>query len=256
MPNRIIKESALDSEDLAQLSNGAERLFWRLILVADDFGRFDGAPQVVKARCFPRLVDKLRTSEIEAWMKELEPKLVRFFRVNGRPYGYFLNWLKHQQQRAKVSKFPDPPPQTEENPNDSACNHLLANVPVFEKRDRDRIRVRNNTSPPKSEEATSWPSPAKLIELYNLLTPDECAAVTTVSPARLLKAKQYLTMFPELGFWEQVFKRVHESKFLRGMSKSNGHASFRCDFDWLLTKGKDGSENVVKVHDGRYADMR
>lgn len=139
MPNRIIKESALDSEDLSALSNGGERLFWRLIVVADDFGRFDGAPQVVKARCFPRLIDKLRTSEIEVWMKELEPKLVRFYVVNGRPYGCFLNWLKHQQQRAKVSKFPEPPPF------DDICNHLQSKVSEIEieieKRDRDRDRL-------------------------------------------------------------------------------------------------------------------
>jgi hypothetical protein len=245
MPNRIIKESALDSDDLAQLSNGAERLFWRLTLVADDFGRFDGAPQVVKARCFPRLVDKLRTNEIEAWMKELEPKLVRFYAANGRPYGCFLNWLKHQQKRAKVSKFPDPPPP------DSNCNQTQTNVLEIE--NRDRIRVRNNTSPPKSEEL-NWASPQKLVELYNELTPDECPTVDVLSPARRDKAKKYLAMFPEEQFWLDVFKRVHRSRFLRGLNSTAGHQHFRFNFDWMLTKGQDGSENVVKVHEGRYQD--
>src|SRR5690348_3653225 len=131
MPNRIIKESALDSEDLDRLSNGAERLFWRLVVVADDFGRFEASPQVVKARCFPRKVDTLRTGQVQTWMNELAPKLVRYYQVNGRQYGFFINWLSHQQKRANKSKFPEPP-QLEQNQHDSNCNQLQSNVPVFE----------------------------------------------------------------------------------------------------------------------------
>lgn len=99
-------------------------------------------------------------------------------------------------------------------------------------------------------------SPETLAKLYNDLTPDECPAVTTLSPARRTKARQYLVNFPKQEFWEQVFKRVHESKFLRGARNGNGHGNFRFDFDWMLTKGKDGSENVVKVYEGKYADER
>jgi len=101
-----------------------------------------------------------------------------------------------------------------------------------------------------------WPSPEKLVELYNKLTPDECPAVSTLSPARRAKAKQYLQTCPAQQFWEQVFDRVHHSRFLRGEQNKNGHGSFRFDFDWMLTKGKDGSENCLKVQEGRYADER
>ena len=105
-------------------------------------------------------------------------------------------------------------------------------------------------------EKPGWPSPETLVELYNELTPDECPAVTTLTPARIQKAKAYLKTFPDRGFWEQVFKRVHESRFLRGMVQNNGHGSFRFDFDWMLTKGKDQTENCVKVAEGRYADEK
>jgi hypothetical protein len=101
-----------------------------------------------------------------------------------------------------------------------------------------------------------WPSPYKLIELYNLLTPDECPSVNTVSPSRLEKAREYLSMFPEEQFWREVFRQFHRSKFLRGLVKNNGHKNFVADFDWLLTKGKDRTENVAKVHDGKYADEK
>lgn len=108
------------------------------------------------------------------------------------------------------------------------------------------------------EKPPDWPSPEKLVELYNTLTPDECPEVTILSPARAAKAKQYLAAFPKQEFWEQVFRRVHESKFLRGVNKnkSNSREEFRFDFDWMLTKGKDGSENAVKTFEGKYADER
>lgn len=107
------------------------------------------------------------------------------------------------------------------------------------------------------ETKTGWPSPEALVVLYNEKTPDECPAVETLSPARREKARQYLATFPSEDFWVEVFVRVHQSRFLRGAAKpSNGHGNFRFDFDWMLTKGKDGSENVVKVHEGRYADER
>lgn len=122
-------------------------------------------------------------------------------------------------------------------------------------------KVRLSPLGSKTKEGDSggdWPTPEKLVELYNSLTPDECPAVTTLSPARRSKARQYLTAFPKQDFWEQVFKRVHQSKFLRGAhnGNGNGHGNFRFDFDWMLTKGKDGSENAVKVFEGRYADER
>jgi len=126
---------------------------------------------------------------------------------------------------------------------------------------RSPIRLSRLSEVPKKGESLRgekpWPSAEKLVELYNNLTPDECAAVETLSPARRAKAEQYLKIFPKQEFWEQVFNRVQHSTFLRGAgTKQNGHGSFRFDFDWMLTKGKDGSENVVKVAEGRYADER
>ena len=138
MPNRIIKESALASRDLNKLSDGAERLFFRLTLVADDFGRFDADPQVVKARCFPLRVDTLKTPLVSKWLQELSAaSLIQLYKVGDRVLGHFPAWSKHQQVRAKASKFPDP------QASDSICNQLQSNVLVSEieseKRDRDTI---------------------------------------------------------------------------------------------------------------------
>ena len=100
----------------------------------------------------------------------------------------------------------------------------------------------------------AWGTPAALAALYNAEAPDECPAVQMLAPARKVKARQYLAAFPDEAWWREVFTAIRHSRFLRGLSKRPGHDSFVADFDWLLTKGKDGTENCVKVHDGRYYD--
>lgn len=107
---------------------------------------------------------------------------------------------------------------------------------------------KDNTSPL----ARSWPDPFLLVEKYNREVCDDLPAVEKVTPARIKKAKDYLKLFPDEQFWTEVFKQVNASIFLRGKSNGNGHTSFRGDFDWLLTKGKDGTENVAKVWEGKY----
>ena len=90
--------------------------------------------------------------------------------------------------------------------------------------------------------------------LYNAQTPDECPAVETLSPGRRKKARESLTAFTTQEFWQRACAEISQSRFLRGYKPSPGHERFTADFDWLLAKGKDGSENVVKVVEGRYRD--
>lgn len=97
-----------------------------------------------------------------------------------------------------------------------------------------------------------WGTPEALKDLYNELTPDELPAVTKMSPARTAKAKKYLAMFPERTWWIQTFEQVKASLFLRGLKPGKGHEHFKADFDWLLSKGKDGTENALKVNEGKY----
>lgn len=109
MPNRIIHEKALRSHTLAKLSAEAERLFWRLTAVADDQGRFDAYPQTVKADCFPTMVDDIPTKKVVAWLTELGTECCRLYTVEGRPYGYFVNWSEYQRIYGNKPKFPQPP---------------------------------------------------------------------------------------------------------------------------------------------------
>lgn len=99
-----------------------------------------------------------------------------------------------------------------------------------------------------------WGSVDALVALYNQTAPDECVSVEVVSEGRRTKARTYLKLFPEQGWWEHVFAEIHRSKFLRGLKPTPGHTAFAADLDWLLTKGKDGVENALKVWEGKYRD--
>jgi hypothetical protein len=117
MPNRVIKDRWLSSPTLDLVSADGERLFARLMLVADDFGRFEARPQQVLARCFPNRVGSMLASDVDRWLHELVTAVtpgeahgpIRLYRVGGRVYGCFLNWDSYQKRRAKHSKYPAPP---------------------------------------------------------------------------------------------------------------------------------------------------
>src|SRR5690606_10357175 len=111
MPNRIIKESICTSDTLAQLTAEEERLFYRLLVQVDDYGRFDGRSAIVLASCFPLLLNEIAVDKIEAWLQRLaEVGLIKFYHVDGRRYLYVTKWSKHQTPpRANKSKYPAPP---------------------------------------------------------------------------------------------------------------------------------------------------
>lgn len=116
MPNRILKESICRSDQIDSLSMLAEICFYRLIVNADDYGRFDGRPAILKSAMFP--LKEISTGEITQAMCELiDAELVECYTADGKPYLMLTGWDKHQQQRAKKSKYPAP---------DVICNHLIS----------------------------------------------------------------------------------------------------------------------------------
>lgn len=146
MPDRVIRESALTSETLAKFSAQAERLFWRLTVVADDSGRFDASPLVVKGRCFPLLIDKIKTGDIAKWLHELSDCII-FYTVNGKAYGAFRNWAKYQRVYGNKPKFPEPPADCGEVPQVPAVPPLNLNPNLITIDDKS-IVVHQGCTPP------------------------------------------------------------------------------------------------------------
>ena len=107
MPNRIIKESSCSSDQIDQLSWIEEVLFSRLMVNADDFGRFDGRVKMIRSKLFP--LKDIREATIEEALRKLSSvELVELYTVRGQPFIRLTGWDRHQTIRNQKSKYPGP----------------------------------------------------------------------------------------------------------------------------------------------------
>ena len=128
MPNRILKESVTTSCEIDSLTAEEERFFYRLIVVCDDYGRVEAHPSILRAKCFPLKIDQVKDKDINKWLQSLiDVGLIMVYEVNSKQYLQMMTWQKHQQRRAKHSKYPSPEIGTEWD--DINCNQLQSNVP-------------------------------------------------------------------------------------------------------------------------------
>lgn len=140
MPNRIIKESICTSCEIERLTPEAEVAFYRIMVNVDDYGRMEADPTILRAKLFPRKIDKVKDQDIKKWLQELsksngtEPGLIYLYQAKGKNYLQVTKWEDHQQIRAKRSKHPAPgtaargPLTLEPDPisNESNGNHVQA----------------------------------------------------------------------------------------------------------------------------------
>ncbi len=147
MPNRILKESICTSESLAELSWFEQCLFIRLIVLADDYGRFDGRPAIIKGRGFP--LYSVTDKQIDEALKHLETAgIVNLYKVGGRPYLQLESWSRHQNIRAQKSKYP--PPGDDLHTSANNCMQRKSDVPVIQSESES---ISLSESPPVSPPA-------------------------------------------------------------------------------------------------------
>lgn len=121
MPNRIIKESIKRSPEIDRLSWFEEVVFYRLIVTADDYGRLDGRPVVLKNDLFPTKETVTKKAIEDAISKLVSVGLLIPYvdAESDMPYLAFKKWEKHQTIRNKYSRYPAPP-----NDLIADCKHL------------------------------------------------------------------------------------------------------------------------------------
>ena len=106
MPNRYIRESAIESEAINSLSWEAEVFLRRLFNRVDDFGRHSASTQLLRATLFPLQLDRVSEKKTEMILSELESAgLLAIYQVDGKKYLQLAKW---EQGRAKTSKHPSP----------------------------------------------------------------------------------------------------------------------------------------------------
>lgn len=151
MPNRIIKQSICTSESMARLTWFEQILFIRLLVSADDYGRFDARPAIIRGALFP--LDSVTTKAVEDGLHKLSTQgMISLYEVGGKPFLELTAWLRHNTPRAKESRFPapeqagkDPCEQTQADV--SRCEQTQADVPDIRIRYSDSIsgiRIRNS----------------------------------------------------------------------------------------------------------------
>ena len=122
MPNRIIKESLCTSEKISELTDFEFRLWIGLITQADDAGRGDARPAIIKGRVFP-LRERVTAKDIGASLHALAAKgCVFLYTVGGKPYFWFPGWADHQRVRDVKPKYP--------SPDESDADCMQNNAPV------------------------------------------------------------------------------------------------------------------------------
>lgn len=104
-----------DSEAVNALSSGAEILFVRLMMKADDYGKFHANPKLIRASLFP-LKKAVSLKQISSWLDELSSGGLIFLYTNQEKH--FLK-IKNfgQRLRSMKSKYPDPEYIKPENEN-------------------------------------------------------------------------------------------------------------------------------------------
>lgn len=107
MPTRILRDWT-DSDAVNSLSAEGERLFVRIIMKADDYGRLSANPRLLRPLLYPLLLDQVREADLQRWIAEcVRAGLVRLYSVEGKQYLFVVNF--GQRLRNTRQKYPGPP---------------------------------------------------------------------------------------------------------------------------------------------------
>lgn len=97
-----------------------------LLTVVDDYGRYDARPKILRTEVFPLLLDVVRDSDVERCLAACATAgLIRLYSVDAKPYLELLDF--RQRLRAKHSKWPNPPPSS----NDGHCHDNVQTMPTY-----------------------------------------------------------------------------------------------------------------------------
>lgn len=113
MPTRIVRDGILTSERIAKLDWAQEVFYRRLMSVADDYGRFYALPALIRAACYPLLVDKVKDANISAWLTACVDAGLLHVYVAADAKRY-LEIIGFGQRIQSKSKFPEPSAESSE----------------------------------------------------------------------------------------------------------------------------------------------
>jgi hypothetical protein len=202
MPNRILKESICRSEEIDSLSWFEEVLFYRLIVICDDFGRYDGRAKIIKGSCFP-LKDVTEKDIDKALGKLSAVGLVRVYEAQGRPYLQLVTWGEHQRIRNQKSKYPE---------YTMDCKLLL----TFDSNGQQTKTIDNKCvrNPIQSESKSESESNTNICSEPQVAAEPEEPPVITLT---LNTGEEYPVMQKDVEEWKELYPAVDVMQELRAM---------------------------------------
>lgn len=130
MPNRYVREGAIESEAVNSLGWLGEVFFRRLINRVDDFGRFSANVSLLRAKLFPLQLERVRDADIARLLAECEKAGLLFVYADKskKPVLVVNKW---ENGRAKRSEYDPPPEDVRERMQTFvySCKHELADSP-------------------------------------------------------------------------------------------------------------------------------
>lgn len=111
--SRLIRRAILDSEKFNSLSTFAQNFYFRLLLVADDYGLYDARKTLLRCTLYPFSLEKVSESDVVSGLAACEEAgLIRLYSVEGKDYLQIVNYGQRKQARPK---YPLPPCATVEH---------------------------------------------------------------------------------------------------------------------------------------------
>lgn len=236
-----MKETICTSENLNSLDPESEVFLYRLIVTCDDYGIFFANSSILRAKCYPLRIDKIKDKDIDKWLAALvDANMIFLYEYEGRKYLKLAKWDTHQQVRANKSKYPTPDMEgVQMISNDIKRNPLQANVPVFVSVSDSSNRIRNRDTVVQVETTPH----SEVQEMFNRI----CASFTKIkkmSNTRKDKLRIRWAEIKTLETFEEICNKMEASDFLKGNNKKKWKATF----DWIL----ENDNNWVKVIEGNY----
>jgi len=140
---RMIDPNFWTDEKLGTCEPMARYTFMGLISQADDAGRLNGHPALIKSQVFPYDYN-ITPDQVNDWLNQLEQKgLIRRYEVDGQSYICIPKFLKHQKiNRPSESKLPAPPENFSEG---SVSTHGTLTEPSPRKEEKTTEEKRTTT---------------------------------------------------------------------------------------------------------------
>jgi len=143
--NRLLSDVIILSQKINSVSEGAENLYYRILVSVDDYGHYHADPQILKGK-----VCTLRRISIQQISKRLgelvKSGLIKIYPVNGENYLEVVDFERFQRFRSDIKRtgiFPEPVTYTDEsvtdcNESDTSRNEKKQEVELYKSKSKEK----------------------------------------------------------------------------------------------------------------------